>query len=83
MVKKKIKFNVNTHFLVPKHIKISNKEKKELFDRLNITIKELPKISVDDPAISDLKVEISDVIKIIRPSPTAGEAIYYRGVVNE
>ena len=83
MVKKKVKFDVNTHFLVPKHVKISQKEKKELFTKLNITIKELPKISVNDPAILNLNVEVSDVIKITRASPTAGVAIYYRGVVNE
>ena len=83
MVKKKINFDVKTHILVPKHIKISQKEKKELFNKLNITIKELPKIFVTDPVLADMNVEVGDIIKIIRQSPTAGEAIYYRGVVNE
>jgi len=80
---KKLQFDVKSHVLVPKHSKLSQKDKKELFTRLNITIKELPKISVKDAAIKELGVEPGDVIKIERPSPTAGHAVYYRGVSNE
>ena len=81
--KKKSTFNVATHELVPKHSKLSQKDTKELFERLNITIKELPKISVKDPAIQSLDPKSGDIIKIERTSQTAGKAIYYRGVVSE
>ena len=74
---------VTKHVLIPKHIKLSEKEKKAVFERYNITSKELPKINKNDPAISGLNVKAGDVIKIIRKSPTAGEAVFYRGVIHE
>ncbi len=73
---------VSKHILIPKHIKLNDKEKKELLEKYNISLKELPKILKDDPAITNLKVKPGDVIKIIRKSPTAGEAVFYRGVTN-
>lgn len=79
----KKKIIVKSHVLIPKHIKLSEKEKKELFEKYNISLKELPKIKKNDPAIAQLNAEVGDVIKIIRKSPTAGEAIFYRGVIGE
>jgi len=67
---------------MPVHHKISEKEKKELFDKLNISEIHLPKIKVDDPAISKLNAKVNDVIKITRSSPTATVAFYYRSVIN-
>lgn len=80
--KMKKKFDVTKHILVPKHIKLSEKEKKQLLAQYSITIKELPRISRKDPAISHLGVKEGDIIKIIRESPTAGEIVFYRGVTN-
>lgn len=71
------------HTLIPLHEKISENEKKELYTKYNITFKELPKIIIKDPAIRHLEVKVGDVIKITRNSPTAGRAIFYRGVTNE
>ena len=78
----KKKFDVTKHQLVPKHLKVSEKEKGELLKRYNITVKELPKILVDDPAIEHLEVKVDDVVKIIRQNPTAGEVVFYRCVTN-
>jgi DNA-directed RNA polymerase subunit H len=78
----KKKIDISKHILVPKHIKISEKEKEVLFARYNISIKELPKIFKNDPAIKSLNAKPGDIIKIIRKSPTAGESIFYRGVIN-
>lgn len=66
--------------LVPEHVKLSETEKKKLFEKYNVSIRELPKISRKDPAIVNLNTKPGDVIKIIRKSQTAGEAIFYRGV---
>ena len=71
------------HFLIPEHIKLSENEKQALFDHYNITIKELPKILVSDAAIKHLEPVENDVIKIVRKSNTAGNSVFYRGVVNE
>ncbi len=70
----------SNHILVPKHVKLNEKEKKQLLEKYNISVNELPKINVKDPAIKDLKLEIGDVVKIVRISPTAGETIFYRSV---
>ncbi len=71
------------HVLVPKHTKLSEKEKEELFKKYNITIRELPKILISDPAIRHLNPKENDVIKIERNSITAGKSVFYRGVIND
>ena len=77
----KSNFDVNKHILVPSHKIISEKEKTQLFKKYDITIKELPKILIDDPAIAKLKPKAGDVVKIERASQTAGRSIFYRGVI--
>ena len=77
------KIVIKNHILMPRHIKLSEKEKKELFEKYGISLKELPKIRKDDPAVASLNVSVGDVIKIIRSSPTAGETVFYRGVISE
>lgn len=71
------------HVLVPKHEKISEEQKQALLERYNITIKELPKIDINDPGIRHLDAQPGDIIKITRSSPTAGTTTFYRGVMNE
>jgi DNA-directed RNA polymerase subunit H len=86
MVKKKKskpseKLDVSEHILVPEHEKCSETEKKALLKRYNITIKDLPKISINDAAIVDMNLAPGDVVKIIRDSPTAGKNAFYRVVI--
>lgn len=71
------------HELIPKHTKLSEKEKKELLDKYNIDIKELPKMPADDSAIKSMGLKDNDVVKIERKSITSGTTVFYRGVVNE
>lgn len=75
-------FDIKKHILVPKQIKVSDKEKKALLKKYGISVYDLPLIKKDDPAIKDLGVKSGDVVKVVRKSPTAGEAIFYRCVVN-
>ncbi len=70
------------HVLIPKHTKLSEKEKEELFNKYNISIRELPKILTSDPAIRHLDAKENDIIKIERNSITAGSSVFYRGVIN-
>lgn len=72
---------ITKHVLVPKHMLMSETEKKRITDELKLTGKELPKILKTDPAILDLKAKDGDVIKITRQSPTAGEISFYRRVI--
>ncbi|MBW2963875.1 DNA-directed RNA polymerase subunit H [Candidatus Woesearchaeota archaeon] len=70
------------HVLIPKHKKISDKEKKELLDKYKITINELPVILKSDAALIGMDVQAGDVVKIERDSPTAGKTVFYRGVID-
>ena len=74
--------NVTDHILLPKHVKLGEKEKKALLENYSITIRELPKISIHDPALRGMELKAGDVLKVIRKSHTAGTAVFYRGVVN-
>ena len=81
-MKKKKTIILSKHVLVPKHVKLNEKEKKELLEQYKITFNELPKILKDDAAIASLSAKPGDVIKIIRKSNTADETPFYRGVTN-
>jgi DNA-directed RNA polymerase subunit H len=84
MAKKKIpNISVQKHVLVPKHTKASEAEKKRVLKAHNIDVTQLPRIKLSDPALRGMDVKEGDVIKIERPSYTAGVSIYYRGVTNE
>lgn len=75
------KIEVEKHELVPKHILIAEREKEELLQKYGISLRQLPRISIDDPAIKELNGKIGDIVKILRKSPTAGESMYYRVIV--
>jgi DNA-directed RNA polymerase subunit H (RpoH/RPB5) len=74
--------DISKHVLVPKHLKLSEKEKKELLEKYVADFRDLPRIYKEDPAIQPLDVKEGDVIKIIRKSQTAGEAVFFRRVVS-
>jgi DNA-directed RNA polymerase subunit H len=63
------------HALQSKHTKLSQKEVKELLERLNIALTQLPKISKKDPALTE-NCETGDVVKISRKDEE-----YYRVVI--
>ncbi|MFH0832399.1 MAG: DNA-directed RNA polymerase subunit H [Candidatus Aenigmatarchaeota archaeon] len=67
--------------LVPKHDVLTEDEKAGFLKDLNITTKQLPKISQDDPVVKRLNAKKGDVIKITRDDPAVGEYYYYRVVV--
>ena len=77
----KEKFDVQKHFLVPKQTKLSDKDKKSLLEQYNITLDDLPRITMTDTAISHLDVTTDDVIKVERASPTTKNTVFYRRVV--
>ncbi len=69
------------HNLVPKHKILPDEEKERLLREIGIKIEQLPKIRRTDPIIKLLRGKPGDIVRIHRPSPTAGTAIYYRLVV--
>lgn len=66
---------------MPKHGLLADNEKQELLKAYKITLRQLPRILLDDAVIQNLGGKIGDVVKIVRKSPVAGEAVYYRVVV--
>lgn len=79
--KKSESFSIFDHELVPKHILLSKEEAEQLLKTHKIKPYQLPKIKDTDPAVKALGAKPGDIIKIIRKSPTAGVAEYYRYVV--
>ena len=73
--------DITKNELVPKHVLLSETEKQELSNQYKITLRQLPRVLVNDPVIQNLGGKIGDVVKIVRRSSTAGEALYYRVVV--
>ena len=78
----KKKFSTDKHDLIPKHSKLSDKHKEKLLEHYNISVYDLPRILKTDPATSSLNAKPGEVIKITRESMTAGEAVFYRVVVD-
>lgn len=79
--KKEEKFDVSKNYLVPKHIKLSEKEKNMVLETYKISLNDLPQIFMDDPAVAHLELTTEDVIKIERPSQTTGTSYFYRRVI--
>ena len=70
---------LNRHVLQPKHILLKQEEAEKILDKFNISLVQLPKIKVTDPALPN-GANVGDVIKIEREDDS-GEHIYYRAVV--
>jgi len=73
--------NIMNHELVPLHMIISEKEKEELLKKYNIVTSGLPKIMDTDPVSIYIGAKPGQILKIIRKSDTAKEAVSYRLVV--
>jgi len=69
------------HILVPEHTVLSDKEAKEILQHHNTTPDHLPKLLHNDPAAIAAGAKPGDIIKIVRKSVTAKEAIVYRLVI--
>lgn len=74
-------FDVTQHFMVPKHLILSEKEASDLLAKFNVSRDELPKIKISDPAITNLKPKLGDIVKIEKESIFKDPIEYYRVVV--
>jgi DNA-directed RNA polymerase subunit H len=74
-------FSVFNHELVPKHVVLNQEEAEELLNKHHIKPHQLPYIKVSDPAVREIGAKPGQIVKIIRKSPTAGEYVYYRLVI--
>ena len=68
-----------SHILQPKHTKLKQDEVEKLLKSLNISLSQLPKIKITDPALIDEEYNISDIVKIERHTDNK-KSVYYRVV---
>ena len=80
-----------THHLIPPHELLSEDESRRVLEDLSTPVERLPKVLIGDPGLkTDPKFRAAReageplngrLVRIRRPSPTAGEAIAYRVLV--
>jgi DNA-directed RNA polymerase subunit H len=74
-------FDIFEHALVPKHEILTEKEQTELLARYKVQPYQMPQVKSTDPAVKAIGAKPGDMLKITRKSPTAGEHVAYRYVV--
>jgi len=76
--KNELKIDITEHVLVPRHVLISEADKKELFKIYKIKGDKLPKILSSDPISRYYGAKRGQVFKIYRNSESSGQTINYR-----
>jgi DNA-directed RNA polymerase subunit H len=74
-------FDIFEHKLVPKHEILTPEERQKVLAQHRVKPYQLPQIKASDPAVKAIGAKPGDILRITRKSPTAGEHIAYRYVV--
>ena len=76
----RLQFNILNHEKVPKHLKLSQKEKDDFISnyRIQDELVQIPEISRFDPVAQAILLKPGEVCSILRPSKTAITSLFYR-----
>jgi DNA-directed RNA polymerase subunit H len=72
---------ITDHIYQPKHEILPKEQGEDVLRKYNTKPNQLPYILQSDRGIENLDPRPGDIIKITRKSPTSGESVYYRYVV--
>jgi DNA-directed RNA polymerase subunit H len=72
---------ITDHIYQPKHEILPKNQAEDVLKKYNTKPSQLRYILQSDRGIEDLDPRPGDIIKITRRSPTSGESVYYRYVV--
>jgi DNA-directed RNA polymerase subunit H (RpoH/RPB5) len=76
---KEFLFNILEHDIVPDHKRLTDMEKKQIYEKYQITNdKEMPEISRFDPVAKTIGLRPGELCEITRPSSNSISAKYYR-----
>lgn len=78
VIEERTVFNVLNHNMVPHHEVVPEEERAAVFARFGAKEDQFPKILASDPGARACSARPGDVIRVVRDSPTAGEAVAYR-----
>lgn len=74
-------YNITKHMLVPKHILLTQSDKRTLMKKYHVTEKQIPKILSSDPVSRYFNAKPGQIFQIIRDSNITYKSVSYRIVV--
>lgn len=74
-------FDVMKHELVPRHEVLSDEDARAVLEKYAVTPDQLPKVFAHDAVARAIRAKPGQIIKVKRKSPTSGEHVAYRYVI--